>query len=480
MSCPRISAMLSLLVAMLLVCTEARSISEHRSKRTVDKCDSPFVRRLLEDGSGQQHPYPTCNDGSPSGFYLQRPTIDSTTWVIYLEGGDFCADAASCQTRQRQQHARTSSTNWGLLKIPGSTENQGILSSQERINPYLHSANKVYMPYCSSDFWSGTQTGRSNNETSGGEFVFSGALIFRAVVADLIKREGLATATRVIISGSSSGGLGVLLHIDYLRQALMSAGAVPDLRVQGIMDSAWYAHDAANCTKTVNVETRSRNCLDTSALNQMKAGYRYWSGFVPATCTQASTKPWLCYIASVLRPTVQSDIFVFQWYYDSYFTRLTEVPYLLEQGFVASRTQYHNAAQKILSLSNMVRKSLAEQKSINGSLLTIAVLPTCFSHANLLLESWTNPMPYGATLAKVVECHSLSTSAPEFERRWEALECGRKKRAFYRHNCRDPTVENSSCPVPSDHDFYTKFRQAISQIPGVSRHCTLVLTNLSS
>ena len=32
----------------------------------------------------------------------------------------------------------------------------GILSTSEMDNPFLHKSNMVFIPYCSSDLWSGT------------------------------------------------------------------------------------------------------------------------------------------------------------------------------------------------------------------------------------------------------------------------------------------------------------------------------------
>ena len=40
----------------------------------------------------------TCNDGSAAGYYIRRNT-ESRVWIIYLEGGWFCHDQASCEAR---------------------------------------------------------------------------------------------------------------------------------------------------------------------------------------------------------------------------------------------------------------------------------------------------------------------------------------------------------------------------------------------
>ena len=40
----------------------------------------------------------TCNDGSAAGYYIRRNT-ESRVWIVYLEGGWFCHDQASCEAR---------------------------------------------------------------------------------------------------------------------------------------------------------------------------------------------------------------------------------------------------------------------------------------------------------------------------------------------------------------------------------------------
>ena len=40
----------------------------------------------------------TCNDGSAAGYYIRR-NAESRVWIVYLEGGWFCHDQASCEAR---------------------------------------------------------------------------------------------------------------------------------------------------------------------------------------------------------------------------------------------------------------------------------------------------------------------------------------------------------------------------------------------
>jgi hypothetical protein len=38
-----------------------------------------------------------CNDGSTGGVYLRLSPTNSTTWVLFQEGGGWCTTKAGCQ-----------------------------------------------------------------------------------------------------------------------------------------------------------------------------------------------------------------------------------------------------------------------------------------------------------------------------------------------------------------------------------------------
>ena len=112
----------------------------------------------------------TCNDGSVAGYYMRR-NYKSQRWIIFLEGGWICHDEESCSGRASREHYRMSSDRWSSEKTVG-----GILSADPVENPHFADANHVFVPYCSSDAWSGTQKGHGNNRPA-----FLGHYIVREV-----------------------------------------------------------------------------------------------------------------------------------------------------------------------------------------------------------------------------------------------------------------------------------------------------------
>lgn len=57
----------------------------------------------------------TCNDGSDIGYY-KRLNSHSKSWIIYLQGGGFCASEDSCNQRWRKTPQLMSSNYWPKTK----------------------------------------------------------------------------------------------------------------------------------------------------------------------------------------------------------------------------------------------------------------------------------------------------------------------------------------------------------------------------
>ena len=71
--------------------------------------------------------------------------------MVFLEGGWYCYDTASCEARWLRLPSLMSSHRWPEVKTVG-----GILSADTEENPQFAAANHVLVPYCSSDSWAGT------------------------------------------------------------------------------------------------------------------------------------------------------------------------------------------------------------------------------------------------------------------------------------------------------------------------------------
>lgn len=101
----------------------------------------------------------------------------------------------------------------------------GLLSALPSENPYWYNANHVFVPYCSSDSWSGTKV---RPDTRDG-LRFMGSLIVRQVMSDLVPLGlGHSQGADLLMAGSSAGGLGVMLNLDKVRTFLQNErGKIP-------------------------------------------------------------------------------------------------------------------------------------------------------------------------------------------------------------------------------------------------------------
>lgn len=216
-----------------------------------------------------------CNDGSPAVYYF-RPGKGSgaNNWVIFLSGGGLCYSVESCTERKIDSPALMSSKGY-----PSTFVGNGVLSDLSAKNPDLFNANQVAIPYCSSDLWSGD---REKSNSTGG-FEFRGIKIVRTIVSELRNTKGLSTADRILFSGTSAGGIGVMVHLDWL------SAQFPSAQVRGVNDAGWTPAQALTLP------------IPQSAF-PLKEALQLWNGKPDMSCAQANpSKKYLCYSSDVYR-----------------------------------------------------------------------------------------------------------------------------------------------------------------------------------
>jgi len=225
-----------------------------------------------------------CNDFTQAGYYLYSNPL-SQNWVVFLEGGGACFSAETCNRRYLNRETRLrygggeitqpfdvvrawnennanrrniisplmtsiyNLTNGQDISITGSD----ILSTDCKINPDFCNYNHVLIPYCSSDFWLGNDTrfntsGNNNDfefspDATNLQFIFKGFVIFQSVIRETILTN---TTGKVLLAGSSAGGIGALNHAKWVNEYL------PDGDIRVFTDSAWFVnfHDNLYLTFT--------------------------------------------------------------------------------------------------------------------------------------------------------------------------------------------------------------------------------------
>ena len=164
-----------------------------------------------------------CLDGTAAGFYYS-PATNATaakSWEIYFQGGGWCYDKEDCWGR--------SSTGLGSSKSWAPTSSiGGIMSDDCTANPDFCDFNRVHMPYCDGNSFSGNRDDAV--VVNGKPLYFRGRRVMDAVLESLLPL-GLAQAETVLLTGCSAGGLATYLHTDYVHGWLQKN--VPTLKKFG-------------------------------------------------------------------------------------------------------------------------------------------------------------------------------------------------------------------------------------------------------
>ncbi|XP_066291598.1 palmitoleoyl-protein carboxylesterase NOTUM-like isoform X2 [Branchiostoma lanceolatum] len=319
----------------------------------------------------------TCNDGSPAGYYLRR-SHGSKRWLLFLEGGWYCFDQASCRNRWANMANLMSSKRW-----PDRQKGSGILSPDPEENPYWWNANTVYVPYCSSDVWSGMSPRRDKDD-----FAFMGALILQEVLRELLPL-GLKNSKTLLLSGSSAGGTGVILNLDRSAEFLRREGS--SVQVQGVADSGWFLDNKqympTECTETLS-------CAPSEAIRR---GIQWWNGQVPERCARQYSRDeqWRCFFGYRAYPTLQAPLFVIQWLFDEAQMIVNNV------GTPVDKEQWNY----IHNLGVDLRKTLTN--------VTGVFAPACLAHTLITKSDWMTVKMKGVSLPNALHCWEQSVYKAE-------------------------------------------------------------------
>ena len=184
------------------------------------------------------YPQAICNDGTAASIYVETVS-GSEDWVVHLQGGGSCQNYEDCLDRWCDQYDTTASATDRQPTMTGAfTDDEinlaGILSSHN--NNAFKNYNRVFVPYCSSDYWMGdaTVTWEDPNGQMDMDVEYRGKEILRAVAYTLaggqwVSDDGLesapaklATADHIILSGTSAGAAGVVEEVDRFRELIQT------------------------------------------------------------------------------------------------------------------------------------------------------------------------------------------------------------------------------------------------------------------
>ena len=252
------------------------------------------------------YPNAVCNDGSNGGFYWLKSSSSSPYWLVHLQGGGWCWNTETCLQRNITSPHLTTNKYWEHTIVK-----TGIFDDNSTLNP-LYDANKVYVPYCTSDAYMGYKlpSKATNN------WIFMGQEMIYAVINTLISspQYGLGSVPNrdiLALSGCSAGGRGAMVNLDYLSTEIIPNTVVLK-SIFGILDSGLYINiqPYISTYTSLGVQTQSvynyMNC--TQRVINSKCGDHYTN----------ENERWKCLFGQYKMPLLNASHIINAAQYDSY------------------------------------------------------------------------------------------------------------------------------------------------------------------
>lgn len=170
----------------------------------------------------------TCADAPGADpafrFWARRGTGDGL--VVYFDGGGACWDDVTCALPRLARDARNEDGFYKAELIPGDNPNRmsGIFSLSDPRNP-VRDWSFVFVPYCTGDVHSGSNTATYTNPDTGEPYTIEhrGADNFRVVLEWM--RANFDAPDQILVTGSSAGAYGAATHYARIREAFPAGRA---------------------------------------------------------------------------------------------------------------------------------------------------------------------------------------------------------------------------------------------------------------
>jgi len=228
-----------------------------------DACTSILNKRSLAEYNNA-----ICNDGSTAVYYVDEEAHkDGQSVMVYLEGGGACFTAQTCSDRCEGAEAEYLCQ---AQTDPVKDFSDNVWSKDATTNPGLYDSFKVYVPYCTSDAYSGRKG--ASSETGG--YAFYGKAVVEGLVEDLLTKViGTNSMRQFTLMGVSAGAFGVAFNCDAVAAAVKAKD--PNADVRCIMDS--------NDFIPTNVGGEICDPLEANSV-----GKAYWQAEFDQSCEQAN------------------------------------------------------------------------------------------------------------------------------------------------------------------------------------------------
>jgi len=350
-----------------VLCLSAAIVSLGIAKNT------DFSLQLFSDESLAK-----CLDGSPAGFYYRLSPTGSSSWLVYFLGGAYCVTLDDCVARSHTDLG--SSANWTSFPTDTFDAEEGLFSTDPIVNPDFHDWNMARIQYCDGYWYAGDRVEPVSH--NGTDLFFRGRYIVEDSIKTLMEQFNLSNADQIIISGCSSGGMSVYLHLDWIREQIPS-----HIPVVGTADSGYFL-DVPNYKGQCVYHQIYENCFEMQNAT-----------FVDSDCLAAMSpeNQYKCSAAVYGAPFVQTPLFVMNSLSD-----VVQLELVLELDCLQRSTLQNCSEAELTALANFRLTMINELK--NGVLnkpANGAFLPSCLSHCGACKDPfWENTTVQGVQLSR--------------------------------------------------------------------------------
>ena len=343
-----------------------------------------MTRHLLPDAR--------CLDGSPGVYFYRASTNKSVTqWAIHLEGGGGCSSKKKCERRTKTRLGTST------LDKPTISSPNGFLSNNATSNPDFYQFNMVFVRYCTGDEHKGQRTMAPKEDYPKGTwgFYFSGHNNLKHIIADLKSSTAIASASHILVGGSSAGGCGVLANADFIAESFPNtvvkaaptggwfmAGNYPDQVAAGRPHAFPSFYQDFSVGRTTNYPFLEKlGAVNPQVLFQAYTGPPVASGSNDSACKAHYTNPsskeadgdFICYSAHALYPFIKTPMFIMENRYDQ--NQINNVLHMPKPAKITTKEELSFVAYVGLGMLNSTHQVVASSKPNDGLFLS-----SCFTH----------------------------------------------------------------------------------------------------
>ena len=357
-----------------------------------------------------------CMDGSPPAYYIRHGYGNGQDkWIIHLHGGAWCYDLQSCSKRRS---SILGSTKRSLEEDIGSFFH-GILSNQPEVNPYFYNWNTVVLTYCDGGLFSGNRDKPLVGK--GKKYYFQGRKVLKAQLDSIRQKTEMPSGKQFVLSGTSAGGLALILQANYIRHFLPEQA-----KIRGLVDAGYFLdQDSVYNTSISNV--------------QFKALYSLHRPTLSRACVEAQPlgKKFKCLFPQETAKHVKIPLFLVNSLYDHW-----QLSYLEGISCVYNNKCDRSSHDRILAFRNKMYSALNEASKWKNT--TGVFANSCFAHGQVILDyTWSKSKVDGKTLSEAFHDWFVDDDVMMKSSLGDVKTTTATKRHVYA-DCRLPC--NGSCP----------------------------------